>query len=284
MSTNGMGGMGWKRDLPDVRDYTSDATDVARVLDRSKPLKAAARRLPRTVDLREWCSPVEDQESLGSCTANAGIGLLEYFQRRAFGRHLDGSRLFLYKVTRALLGWTGDQGAYLRTTMKGMVLFGVPPEPYWRYDAGKFDEEPPAFCYAFGQSYKAIRYYRLDPPGTPPGGILADVRRKLAARLPSMFGFSVYSSMPAIGEGKGEIPYPRPGDRLEGGHAVVAIGYDDGKTIGKEKGALRIRNSWGTAWGDAGYGWLPYAYVENGLAVDFWSLVEAGFVDTELFR
>ena len=99
-----------------------------------------------------------------------------------------------------------------------------------------------------------------------------------------MFGFSVYSSMPAIGEGKGEIPYPRPGDRLEGGHAVVAIGYDDGKTIGKEKGALRIRNSWGTAWGDAGYGWLPYAYVENGLAVDFWSLVEAGFVDTELFR
>jgi len=284
MSTNGMGGMGWKRDLPDVRDYTSDATDVARVLDRSKPLKAAARRLPRTVDLREWCSPVEDQGSLGSCTANAGIGLLEYFQRRAFGRHLDGSRLFLYKVTRALLGWTGDQGAYLRTTMKGMVLFGVPPEPYWRYDTGKFDEEPPAFCYAFGQSYKAIRYYRLDPPGTPPVGILADVRRKLAAGLPSMFGFSVYSSMPAIGEGKGEIPYPRPGDRLEGGHAVVAIGYDDGKTIGKEKGALRIRNSWGTAWGDAGYGWLPYAYVENGLAVDFWSLVEAGFVDTELFR
>jgi hypothetical protein len=47
MSTNGMEGMGWKRDLSDVRDYTSDATDVARVLDRSKPLKATARRLPR---------------------------------------------------------------------------------------------------------------------------------------------------------------------------------------------------------------------------------------------
>src|SRR3990172_7159453 len=178
MSTDGMGGMGWKRDLPDVRDYTSDATDVARVLTRSKPLKAAAGRLPRTVNLREWCSPVEDQGSLGSCTANAGIGLLEYLQRRAFGRYLDGSRLFLYKVTRALLGWTGDQGAYLRRPMRGVVLSGAPPEPYWRYDAGKFDEEPPAFCYAFGQSYKAIRYYRLDPPGTPPGGVLAGGGRR----------------------------------------------------------------------------------------------------------
>jgi len=83
--------------------------------------------------------------------------------------------------------------------------------------------------------------------------------------------------------------FPAPGvrqapRRLEGGHAVVAIGYDDGKTIGKEKGALRIRNSWGMVWGEAGYGWLPYAYVENGLAMEFWSLVEAGFVDTELFR
>src|SRR4030067_718451 len=104
MSTDGMGGMGWKRDLPDVRDYTSDATDVARVLTRSIPLKAAARRLPRTVDLREWCSPVEDQGSLGSCTANAGIGLLEYFQRRAFGRHLDGPRRSPYQATRGLLG------------------------------------------------------------------------------------------------------------------------------------------------------------------------------------
>lgn len=98
-----------------------------------------------------------------------------------------------------------------------------------------------------------------------------------------MFGFSVYSSIPGIGEGTGDIPYPGPGDRLEGGHAVVAVGYDDARKIGSQTGALLIRNSWSIDWGEDGYGWLPYAYVENGLAVDFWSLVQADFVNTEIF-
>ncbi len=284
MDESRLGGMGWERDLPDFRDYSMETPDIATVLDKSQALKTVTRKLPPSADLRYWCSPIENQGSLGSCTAQAGVGLLEYFERRAFGEHLDASRLFLYKATRNLLGWTGDQGAYLRATMKGMVLFGVPPERYWPYEIGKFDDEPPAFCYAFAQHYKAVRYYRLDPAGREPGKVLGLVKKNLAAGLPSMFGFSVYSSIPEIGDGKDEIPYPEPGDNLMGGHAVVAVGYDDAKETNKTKGALLIRNSWGTKWGDEGYGWLPYAYVENGLAVDFWSLVQADFVDTDLFK
>jgi C1A family cysteine protease len=97
-----------------------------------------------------------------------------------------------------------------------------------------------------------------------------------------MFGFSVYNSIPGVGEGP-DIPFPGPKDRLEGGHAVMAVGYDDKRKIGNETGALLIRNSWGKTWGDAGYGWLPYAYVTKGQAADFWSLLKATFVDTELF-
>jgi C1A family cysteine protease len=110
------------------------------------------------------------------------------------------------------------------------------------------------------------------------------VKRSLAAELPAMFGFSVYSSMPPSGDGKGEIPFPTEGDSLEGGHAVLAVGYDDARKIGKHKGALLIRNSWGTGWGEAGYGWLPYAYVESGQADDFWAMVKAKYVDTDLFK
>jgi C1A family cysteine protease len=287
MTTNNgkrLGQMGWERDLPDIRDYTPEVDAVKKVLAKSQPLRAAVKAAPKSIDLRDWCSSVEDQGDLGSCTANAGVGLLEYYEQRAFGKYLDGSRLFLYKATRNLLGWTGDEGAYLRDTMKAMVLFGVPPEKYWPYRISKFDEEPPAFCYAFAQSYQAILYYRLDPSGTSASQVLKNVKKYLAGGLPSMFGFSVYSSMPGIGDGSGEIPFPQPGDALEGGHAVVAVGYDDGKKIGKEKGALLIRNSWGEDWGAGGYGWLPYAYVEHGLAVDFWSLVQAEFVDTDLFK
>jgi len=276
--------MGWLRDIPDHRDFHVNSSEVQEIRQQSKKVQQINAALPVSVDLRQWCSPIEDQGDLGSCTANAGVGVLEYFQRRAFGKYLGASRLFLYKVTRNLLGITGDQGAELRDTMKAMVLFGVPPENYWPYKIEKFDEEPQAFCYAFAQSYKTTKYYRLDPAGQGTEKTLEAVKKSLAAGLPPMFGFTVYSSIPADGDGKGEIPFPGSGDSVEGGHAMVAVGYDDTKKVGKDTGALLIRNSWGTGWGDKGYGWLPYSYVQHGLAVDFWTLVDSGFVDTELFE
>jgi C1A family cysteine protease len=283
MNGNGRHGMGWLRDLPDFRDRTPETKQVAEVLAKSSRLRAAKKKTPSAIDLRPWCSPIEDQGDLGSCTANAGVGLLEYYERRACGKHIDASRIFLYKATRNLLGWTGDEGAYLRTTMKAMALFGVPPESYWPYDVSRFDREPPAFGYAFAGNFKGMQYYRLDPPGTKKTEVLATVRRYLAANLPSMFGFTVYTSFPGVG-GSADIPFPGDGEDVDGGHAMVAVGYDDNHKIGKQKGALLVRNSWGTEWGDGGYGWMPYAYVEGGLADDFWALVRADYVNTALFE
>lgn len=282
-TVHGMG-MGRHRDLPDFRDHTAETEAVSRILGKSASLTTATKKLPAAMDLRAWCSPVENQGNLGSCTAHAGVGMLEYYERRTTGKHIDGSRLFLYKVTRELLGFKGDDGAYLRDAMKAMVLFGIPPEKYWPYDIARFNDEPGSFCYAFAQNYQAIKYYRLDPAGASPTDRLAAIRKSLAAALPAMFGFSVYSSIPPPGDGKGEIPFPAAGDNLEGGHAVLAVGYDDHKMIGRDKGALLIRNSWGATWGEHGYGWLPYAYVEHGLADDFWSMVKAEYVDTDLFK
>ncbi|HPH42940.1 MAG TPA: C1 family peptidase [Candidatus Aminicenantes bacterium] len=297
--------LGWIPDIPDFRDYSGETPVVRDLMAGARrrpglpPQRAggggrpagASEPLPPAVDLRSHCSPVEDQGNLGSCTANAGTGIIEYYERRAFGRHLEASRLFLYKAARNLMKISGDTGAYLRTTIGAMVLFGVPPEDYWPYDdrPDRFDREPPAFCYAFAQNYKTIRYYRHDVPGTPAGETLDRVKTHLAAGHPSMFGFTVYGSIEAAG-GDGAIPFPGPRERIEGGHAVAAVGYDDRLKIRNEKngggettGALLIRNSWGKGWGDGGYGWLPYAYVLRGLAEDFWSVLKKDWIDTGAF-
>ena len=308
-------GMGWIPDYPDFRDYTEETKAVKEILlgtavastggggdpfpfgnakaGKKGTVAAArgrARALPASVDLREWCSPIEDQRMLGSCTAQAGAGVIEYYERKSFGRHVDASRLFLYKVTRNLMKMKGDTGAYLRTTIGAMVLFGVPPEEYWAYtdDANKFDAEPPAFCYAFAQNYKTIKYYRHDPPSATRREVLDRVKTYLAAGHPCMFGFTVYSSIEQAAE-DGRIPFPSAKERIEGGHAVAAVGYDEEMTIenksggGKTKGALLIRNSWGRGWGESGYGWLPYDYVLKGLAEDFWSVIKKEWVDTGAF-
>lgn len=285
----GTSGMGWLPDYPDFRDYTVEEETVKSMLAEAgadKPVKAT---LPATADLRPWFSPIEDQGQIGSCTANAGVGMVEYFERRTHGKHIDGSRLFLYKVTRGLLHWTGDTGAFLRTTMGALVLFGIPPEEYWPYVTADYEKEPTGFCYAFAQNYKAISYYRLDPPGTTAAKLLIQIKTNLAAGLPSMFGFTVYNSI-AQADKTGKIPYPTKGEKIVGGHAIVAVGYDDNMKIKntttgaiETKGALLIRNSWGTGWGMAGYGWLPYEFVNKGLATDWWSLIKQDWVDTGVF-
>ncbi|HEY9290259.1 MAG TPA: C1 family peptidase, partial [Microlunatus sp.] len=246
-------GTGWLPDPPDHRDKTLDDAGIGELLERTGAMRYTIDSIPAQVDLRAWCAAVEDQGQIGSCTANAGVGLLEYYQRRAFGEYLDGSRLFLYKATRNLLGTTGDTGAWLRTAMGAMRLFGVCPERYWPYDEDGFDTEPPAFCYSFAKEYAALTYYRLDPAGISEDRVLENVKTQLAANLPSMFGFTVYASIRQIGD-TGAIPMPSPRENVIGGHAVMAVGYDDAKQVSHPvthettTGALLIRNSWGAGW------------------------------------
>jgi len=270
-------GLGWLPDAPDFRDHLLHQLPVQRTLERVLPAVSrglTVRAAPSAsvgalrVDLRRWCSPIEDQGNVGSCTAQAVVGALEYFERKSRGEHVDGSRLFLYRVTRRFLGWErrGDTGAFVRSTIKAARLFGVAPERYWRHDRQDWDAEPEAFQYAFAQNFKALEYFRIPAQSVRLRGVLD-------GGLPVAFGFTCYTSLfdPETTR-TGVIPYPGPRDSMEGGHAVLAVGYTDSHVL--------IRNSWGTEWGDHGYGYLPWTYFDGPtpLASDCWVLVNAAWV------
>jgi C1A family cysteine protease len=267
---------GWLKDRPDSRDFSIESSTVLKNL--GSQLEAPKSK---STDLRQFCPPIEDQGNIGSCTAQAGAGMLEFYEKKALGNHIDASRLFLYKITRNLMKVKGDTGAYLRTTMKAIAHFGICPEDYLPYQVKDFDKEPTAFHYAYAQAFKGIEYYRFDTPEINREQLLADIKKNLANNLPLMFGFYVYESIKKADNGL--IPFPEKNENQIGGHAVMAVGFDDEKKIGKQQGALLIRNSWGTTWGEQGYGWLPYEYVIKGLAEDFWALIKAEYISASLF-
>ena len=237
-------GTGWLPPIADMRDYTAAHEDVRpqrNIKKMSEKLRIlepiASLRLAPRCDLRQWCSQIENQLNLGSCTAHAAVGVVEYFEIRAFNRYIDASRLFIYKTTRSLMGMVGDTGAWLRDTMGALRLCGAPPEKYWPYTdrqqpgpAGDrtFDEEPSSFVYSVADNYEAITYFAHDPLGQniQPSNVLDSVKNYLAAGVPSMFGFFGFPSA-NDGDVLGAFPFPCPGERAIWGHAVVAVGYDD---------------------------------------------------------
>lgn len=283
-------GTGWLSPLPDLRDYSENTPAIQEMT--NKLGINAKTAIPAKADLRSWCPPVEDQGQIGSCTANAAIGMIEYFENRAFGKYIDGSRLFVYKTTRNLMKEKGDTGAYLRNAMGALVLCGVPPEKYWPYTdkTPAFDQEPAAFVYSVAQQFKAVKYFCHDPFGQSlaTSAVLESVKKHLAAGVPAIFGFYGFPSYEKS-DVPGGIPYPAPQEQAEWGHAIMAVGFDDKmkikNTVNQKEttGALLFRNSWSKAWGDQGYGWLPYQYVLDGLAEDFWSLLSMDWVDTKQF-
>jgi C1A family cysteine protease len=241
---------GWLPDLPDARDYLYSAPE------------AVLSQLPTKVDLRPKMPPVYDQGQLGSCTANAIAAAFEFDQLAQRQPDFMPSRLFIYYNERAIEGTLdSDSGAMIRDGIKSVAKVGVCDETTWPYDISQFTEKPPRAAYTEAKGHQATVYRRVL-------GSLHQMQGCLASGYPFVFGFSVYESFegPEVAA-TGQVPLPPRTEKLIGGHAVLAVGYDDSIQ------SFIVRNSWGKSWGIKGYCTMPYAYLTDPqLARDFWAI------------
>ncbi len=256
--------LGWVRDELDRRDHLfSDPFTVLSAM-------------PKSFDLRPQCPPVYNQGRIGSCTANAIAGAIQ-FDRKKNRQSPDfvPSRLFIYYNERVIeRSVANDSGAQIRDGIKSVNKLGVCPETEWPYDdtpaptdGGPFPHgskpatRPSAAAYQDAKTCTVVSYQRLVQN-------LGQLKGCLAQGFPFVFGFTVFDSIyDASGKPKTIFPLPSTNDQTIGGHAVMAVGYDDDKLL------FTFRNSWGKAVGDAGYFYLPYSYVtDSQLSSDFWTI------------
>jgi C1A family cysteine protease len=244
---------GWIPDLPDQRDHLYAAAITA------------PQALPPSVDLRSQCPPVYDQGQLGSCTANAIGGAFQFTQiKEQLAQNWVPSRLFIYYNERSIEGTvSSDSGAQIRDGIKSVNQQGACPEDLWPYVIASFTEHPPANCYTVAAQNKVKAYQRLTQN-------LMQMKACLASGYPFVFGFTVYESFESQTVAQtGVVNMPAASEQVLGGHAVVAVGYDDSQQ------RFTVRNSWGTGWGMQGYFTMPYAYLTQAhpaLTSDFWTI------------
>jgi C1A family cysteine protease len=241
---------GWRPDLPDHRDLLYAA------------VMRAPAPLPAKVDLRTLCPAVEDQGQLGSCTANALVGALEFLELKGKSTTFaDLSRLFVYYNERAIEGTVkSDSGAMLRDGIKALAKQGVCRETAWPYVVTRFTKKPGVGCYKEAAAHTISSYHRLNT--------VEEMRACLADGYPFVFGFTVYDSFEsATVATSGILNLPKAKERPLGGHAVMAVGYDDNVK------RFIVRNSWGPDWGKQGYFTIPYVYLaDRNLSDDFWTV------------
>ena len=240
---------GWKPDIPDYRDI------------RYSAVRKIPKELPQKIDLRSLCSPVENQGKLGSCTAHALTGALEFLEKKDKLPIVQMSRLFLYYNERVIENIVAvDNGAMIRDGIKSLVKQGVCTEEKWPYVIENFQSKPTEICYRDASVHQITSYQRIET--------VDEMRMCLADGFPFVFGFTVYENFesPTVAE-TGELNMPGPSERVLGGHAVLAVGYDDHEKI------FIVRNSWGVEWGLKGYFTIPYDYLANrDLSRDMWTI------------
>jgi C1A family cysteine protease len=272
--------------LPDARDLRPESDVVHRLLARPRRRAAPRTTRPAQVDWSEYLVAPDGAAAVHDdhpplAVARACATMAQYFHRRATGEVLDPSSAFLHHVSQRLAGRSVDEPAEFRSTLKALARFGLPPARLWKpANSPSFSAQLDPLLFGFARDWADVMYVRLEAPEATGALVLRQVKAFLAAGYAAVFG----SVLPDLLGDDGQISFPTRQESATVGQALLAVGYNDQHRWRSEKGALRVRGFFSSTWGEAGCGWLPYRYVEQRLAVDFWTLVRPGWIASGEFE
>ena len=236
--------LGCIKDKFDGRDYLMRAY---------LPLK----RIPARVDYTPKLSPVRYQGDEGTCVAFAtATGMKEYQEKLDYGKLVRLSPRFVYNECKKIDDMPEEEGTTLRIAMKVLKTKGVSEEKFWPYKPYQTNKAKKGAT-TNAKKFRVISYARILN--------LNELRSSLYSKGPSVIGIECFEAI--FKTKSGLVPMPRKDEYSLGGHAICAVGYDDKKKL------IKFKNSWSTNWGQKGYGYLHYAYIERYL-IDAWSSVD----------
>lgn len=246
--------LNYKRDPKDDRDFKFMAMRPG--------LLEAVSTLPSKVDHTADMSPVKDQGQLGSCVGFAVTAMKECQEKKEHEEELakgKRGRKKIYDYSEAWVYWNAkkldpwgmlDEGTSIRYAMAVLKKIGVPTEKGWPYkDINSLEAigDPARWADMVARWALIDSYWRVDT---------LDELKIALNDGPVPIGVPCFYEIFFVGS-DGVVPYPANPDQIYGGHAICAVGYDDSKQL------VKFKNSWGTSWGQKGYGYLPYNYIRD---------------------
>jgi len=269
--------------MPNVNGYEStllkDDADERDMLLSMTASNNSEPTLPTYVDHSPNLSPIKDQGYLGSCVGFAVTALKEWqeqkehkeevkagkYDHRKDKKYYDLSEQWLYYKCKEIDPWPGVDGTSIRYAMKVLKNSGIPVEEGWAYNdltPGK----PKEWAKWVAKWNTIESYHRVIS--------LNDLKTSLVTS-PIPIGVGIFQEFQYVSR-SGIIQYPRTTSKSLGGHAILACGFDDRRQL------IKFKNSWTTNWGQHGYGYLTYSYINN-FMWDAWAAKDHS-VTTEMYR
>jgi C1A family cysteine protease len=249
-----------RKDPVDVRDYKFSSSSMA-----THHLEQALT-LPKSISYRNQMPGVRDQGNLGSCVGFAVTAMKEWQETvenakeilagkkdSRKGEEYNLSEAWVYWNAKKIDPWPNEEGTSIRYAMQVLQKIGVPCEGAWPYsdvDYGK----PKSWSKLIAKWAIIDSYWRVND--------LNDLRIALTSG-PVVIGIPCFLEI-FMADSSGYIPYPLNPNVIYGGHAICVVGYDDNSQ------QVIFKNSWGSDWGNNGYGILPYRYI-NDFLWDAWA-------------